>query len=83
MRWLPAGLPAWVADLARAIDARFQPRQPDTPTRLKAFAAAELTDAHAARHPHSVAINSTTGQVVISVLVASTWTWRKFDGSAL
>jgi hypothetical protein len=83
VRWLPSGLPSWVADLARAIDGRFQQRLPDAPTRLKAHVGVELTDAHAARNPHSVAINETTGQLVISVLVAGAWTWRKYDGSAL
>jgi hypothetical protein len=69
--------------LARAIDGRFQPIIPDTPTRLKAIAAADLTPANAARYPHSLAINETTGQLVISVLVAGAWAWRKYDGSPL
>lgn len=83
MRWMPAGLPAWGADFGRALDSQFQPKIPDVPTRLKAFAQADLTDAHAARNPHSLAINSTTGQLVITVLVAGAWTWRKYDGAAL
>lgn len=83
MKWLPAGLPAWVADLARAIDGRFQPKQPDAPTRLKAYPQTDLTSAHAERNPHSLAINTTTNQLVIAVLVAGAWTWRKYDGAAL
>lgn len=83
MKWLPAGLPAWVSDLARALDKQFAPRFPDQPPRLKAFAATDLTAALAERNPYGVAIDSTNNRLVISVLVAGVWTWRRWDGTAL
>lgn len=80
---MPAGAPAWGELLGRAIEKTFQERIPSAPPRLVAIPQADLTDPHAARNPHGLAINQTTGQLVISVLVAGAWTWRKFDGSAL
>lgn len=82
-RWLPQGLPPWVAEFARALEKQFAPRLPLDPARLPAIAQADLTDAHAARNPYGVCINTDKGALAVSVLVAGVWTWRDWDGTAL
>lgn len=83
MKWTPAGLTSQLLDFARAVEKQFAPLYPQNPPRFPPIAAADLTAAHAARNPYGIAINSDTNQVVVSVLVAGAWTWRKYDGTAL
>jgi hypothetical protein len=83
MRWVPTGLTEPMQRLAKAIDGQFAPRHPSNPPRVPAIAQTDLTDAHAARHPYGIAINSTTGKLVRSALTAGAFTWLNADGSAL
>lgn len=82
-RWVPSGLSAPFLDFARALEKQFAPIRPARPVRLPSFAQTSLTDDFAADNPYGLAINSTTGGLVVSVLVGGVWTWRDYDGSAL
>jgi hypothetical protein len=83
MRWTPANLPQQLIDLANAIDRQFAPRFPSNPPRLPAIAQADLTDAFAKLNPYGQAVNTDTGKVVVSRLVAGDFVWRNVDGTAL
>lgn len=84
MKWLPAGLPAWASDLARALDQNFAPLRPARPVRVPAIAAADLTAATAARDPYGLAIDQTNAKLVIAVPDgAGAYEWVNADGSAL
>lgn len=83
MRWVPAGLPAWVQPLASAMEKQFAPLLPSNPPRVPAIAEAKLTAEHAARNPYGLAVNTDTGALVVSTQVAGAFAWRNADGSAL
>lgn len=84
MRWVPSGLPAWVADLARAIDGAFVSSRPARPVRVPAIEAAALTPEVAARDPYGLAIDKTNGKLVLARPDgAGGYEWVNADGSAL
>lgn len=58
------GIPDWARRAFLAMGLEFQPRIPQAPVRLPAYATADLPDA--AKYPNSVAIDTTLGQIVYS-----------------